>query len=96
MIRFLRGLFSAGPRGEMPRAEASVEYNGYTITPAPEKDAGGWRIAGTISKEIGGHRRVYRLDRADTSTDREAIVTRTIEKAKYLVDEQGDRIFGDP
>jgi hypothetical protein len=94
VMKFLRGLFSAGG-GEAPRAEASVEYNGYTITPAPEKDPAGWRIAGTISKEVGGQRRVFRLDRADTAPDREAIVARTIDKAKRVIDEQGDRMFRD-
>ncbi|MBI3454226.1 MAG: hypothetical protein HY002_00370 [Candidatus Rokubacteria bacterium] len=95
-MKFLRGLFS--PRSgasETPRAEASVEYNGYTITPAPEKDPAGWRVAGTISKEISGDRRVYRLDRADTSADRETIVAATIEKAKRVIDEQGDWLFAD-
>jgi hypothetical protein len=94
MVKFLRRLFS--PRSgasETPRAEASVEYNGYTITPAPEKDPGGWRVAGRISREIDGDRRVHRLSRADTSNDREVIVAMTIEKAKRVIDEQGDRIF---
>lgn len=97
MVRkFLRDLFS--PRrgtSETPRSEASVEYKGYTITAAPEKGPAGWRVAGTISKEISGGRRVHRLDRADAAPDREAIVAMTIEKAKRVIDEQGDRIFGD-
>ena len=94
MLNFLKGLF--GPRsgsGGMPSAETSVEYNGATITPAPEKVPGGWRLGGTISKEIGGTRRVHRLVRADTSPDRDAIVAMTIVKAKRLLDEQGDRLF---
>ena len=97
MVRkFLRGLLSSGrPTTEAPPADASVEYNGYTITPAPEKDPGGWRVAGTISKEIDGTPRVHRLSRADTSNDREVIVAMTIEKAKRVIDEQGDRMFGD-
>ncbi len=96
MVKFLRRLFS--PRSgasETPRAEASVEYNGYTITPAPEKERGGWRLAGTISKGTGGDRKVHRLVRADTSPDRDAIVAMTIAKAKRIIDEQGDRLFPD-
>jgi hypothetical protein len=93
-MKFLRGLFSPrSPTREAPRTETSVEYNGYTITPAPEKEPGGWRVAGTISKEIEGSRRVHRLSRADTSNDREVIVALTVEKAKRVIDEQGDRIF---
>jgi hypothetical protein len=96
MLRFLKGLL--GPRGGgagTPSAEASVEYNGATITPAPEKVSGGWRLAGTISKDFGGSRRVHRLDRADTAPDRDAIVAMMIAKAKRLIDEQGDRLFPD-
>ncbi|MFQ5968837.1 MAG: HlyU family transcriptional regulator [Acidimicrobiia bacterium] len=94
--KFLHDLFSPGSRAsETRRAEASVEYKGYTITPAPEKGSAGWRVAGTISKEISGRRRVHQLDRADASPNREAIVAMTIEKAKRVIDEQGDRIFGD-
>jgi hypothetical protein len=96
MLKFLRGLL--GPRGGgsgAPPAEASIEYNGATITPAPEKVPGGWRLAGTISKEIGGERRVHQLVRADTSPDREAIVAMMLVKAKRLLDEQGDRLFTD-
>ncbi len=95
-MRFLRRLFSPGSgASETPRADASVEYNGYTITPAPEKEPGGWRLAGTISKGTGAERKVHQLVRADTSPDREAMVAMTIAKAKRLIDEQGDRLFPD-
>jgi hypothetical protein len=96
MVRFLRRLFSPGRRtSETPRAEASVEYNGYTVTPTPQKEPGGWRLAGTISKGTGGDRKVHELVRADTSPDREAIVAMTIAKAKRIIDEQADRLFPD-
>lgn len=93
-MRFLRRLFA--PRsgsGEAPRAEETVEYQGYTITPAPERESGGWRLVGTISKGVGGERRVHHLSRADTAADRDAVVAMTVAKAKRLIDEQGDRLF---
>lgn len=94
MVRFLRRLFSPGSgASETSRAEASVEYNGYTITAAPEKEPDGWRLAGAISKGTGGDRKVHQLVRADTSPDRDAIVAMTIAKAKRLIDDQGDRLF---
>jgi hypothetical protein len=93
-MKFLRRLFAPGRRvATPPPAEASVEYKGYTITPAPEREPSGWRVAGTISKGTGGDRKVHRLERADTAPDREAIVAMTVEKAKRVIDEQGDRIF---
>ncbi len=96
MVRFLRRLFSPGSEaGKTPRADASAEYKGFTITPTPEKEPGGWRLAGTISKGTGGDRKIHQLVRADTSPDREAIVAMTIAKAKRIIDEQGDRLFPD-
>jgi hypothetical protein len=91
---FLRRLF--GPKtgsGEPPRADEVVEYQGYTITPAPERESGGWRLVGTISKGAGSERQVHHLSRADTAPDRDAVVAMTIAKAKRLIDEQGDRLF---
>lgn len=97
MVTFLRRLFSrAGGAAETPRAEPSVEYKGYTITPTPEKAPGGWRLVGTLSRDVGGERKVHQLGRADTSPDREVIVAMTIEKAKRVIDEQGERMFDGP
>lgn len=96
MVRFLRRLFSRGSAAsETRRADARVEYHGYIIAPAPEKEPGGWRLAGTISKGAEGDQKVYQLVRADTSPDRDGIVAMTIAKAKRLIDEQGDRLFPD-
>ena len=96
VMKFLRDLFSRrSAAGETPPARQSVEYKGYTISTAPVKGPAGWRVAGTISKEVGGGRRVHRLERADESPNREAIVAMTIEKAKRVIDEQGERIFRD-
>jgi hypothetical protein len=95
MLGFLRRLFSSAGDAEASRAEASVEYEGYTITPTPAKESGGWRLVATIAKGAGPDRRVHHLSRADTSPDREGIVAMTITKAKRLIDQQGDRLFGD-
>jgi hypothetical protein len=91
---FLRRLFS--PRSgasEPPRADEVVEYQGFTITPAPERESGGWRLVGTIAKGDGAERRVHHLSRADTAADRDAVVQMMVAKAKRLIDEQGDRLF---
>lgn len=95
MTNFLRRLFSRSATGETPRAEATVEYKGYTITPEPEKVPGGWRVVGTISKDIAEARRVHQFGRADTSPDRDAIVALTVAKARRIIDDQADRIFDD-
>jgi len=95
MLTFLRRLFSRGGGSGETRTQPGVEYRGYTVTPTPQKDAGGWRVAGTISKEIDGQRKTHHFVRADVFPDREAVVAMTIEKAKRIIDEQGDRLFRD-
>ena len=93
MTSFLRRLFSGSPAGETAPAEAPLEYKGYTITPQPEKVAGGWRVAGTVSKEVAGARKVHQFGRADTAPDRDVIVALTISKAQRAIDEQAEAIF---
>jgi hypothetical protein len=94
---FLRRLFSSrSGASEPPRADEIVEYQGYTITPSPERESGGWRLVGTISKGAGAERRVHHLSRADTAADRDAVVAMMVAKAKRLIDEQGDRLFPVP
>ena len=45
----LRSMFSSGGKTE-PRHEA-VEYQGFLIRPAPQRQSSGWNTAGVISKE---------------------------------------------
>ena len=49
----LRNLFGAGGEaGEAAPAASAVEYHGYRITPAPQRQASGWNTAGVISKDV--------------------------------------------
>ena len=89
---FLRKFGSA--KSAEPTADAdTVEYNGYAIVPSPQKDSSGWRIQGTISKEIDGESRCHHFIRADTYPGREDAISMTVSKAKRIIDEQGDRMF---
>ncbi|MCE3248623.1 MAG: Transcriptional activator HlyU, partial [Geminicoccaceae bacterium] len=45
----LRNLFRSGAPAPAVPAEA-VEYKGYRITPAPERQPSGWNTAGLIAK----------------------------------------------
>ncbi|MCP5153088.1 MAG: hypothetical protein H6983_02910 [Ectothiorhodospiraceae bacterium] len=94
MVGFLKRLFSGGS-GEPPppREEASMEYEGFTIVAAPQQDAGGWRVAGAVRKEIDGEVREHTFVRADVSPDKDAVVQMTLAKGQRIVDEQGERIF---
>jgi hypothetical protein len=65
-------------------------YKDFAITPIPEKASNGWRIGARIEK--GGQ--VHDLIRADVLQSKEQAEEASVAKAKQMIDEQGDRIFG--
>lgn len=66
-----------------------TEHNGYAITPTPIKEGPAWRVSATIEKDGQTHK----LIRADTINDQATAIQASIDKAKMLIDQQGDRIF---
>ncbi|WP_308915362.1 HlyU family transcriptional regulator [Jannaschia sp. LMIT008] len=90
MAGFLSKLFG-GAGAAKPKAPAfdPVEYEGFTITPAPEPQPGGHRIGAVIEKDGKSHH----LIRADVISGRDACVDASVSKAKQMIDEQGDGIF---
>ncbi len=93
VLKFLRGLVGGGSAGTTHYEV--VEYEGYSIEPMPEKREGGWSTCGVITREIGGTLRSHRFIRADMSTSEDGAVELTVRKAQRLIDEQGERLFGD-
>lgn len=93
-LGFLKKLFSGGSGSSGGAHEAPPqEYNGYTIVATPQRDSGGWRVMGVISKDIDGEQKTHTFVRADTNPDLDGTVDLTVRKAKRLIDEQGDGIF---
>jgi hypothetical protein len=89
-----RNLFGGGAAAEVPaKAETPTEYNGYLIHPALRRQGSGWLIAGSITKAFPEGTREHQFIRADTFTVRADGVLFCIQKAKQIIDEQGDRIF---
>lgn len=104
---FLRGLFgggeSAGARedesseGEEQRPRIDPEgvaYKGFTIHPAPRKQGGQWLTAGVIRKDFGGETKEHAFIRADTCASKDDAASMAVDKAKRIIDERGDRMFG--
>lgn len=89
----LRGLFSPRPEGPTEAAGEPVDYHGYTIRPAPQKQPSGWNTAGVISKAFPEGVREHRFVRVDTHTGKDDAITFSITKAQQIIDEQGDRLF---
>ncbi|MEO0860232.1 MAG: HlyU family transcriptional regulator [Pseudomonadota bacterium] len=85
-MSILKKLFGGGLSAPAP---ASIEHEGYTITPAPVQEATGYRIGAKIEKAGQTHD----LIRADTVSDLETATEVSIAKAKQVIDQQGDGIF---
>ncbi len=92
-MSLLSRLFGGGGGPAKPR-HASETYKDFTITPDPARDGPRFRIQARIEKEIGGAVKTHTLIRADTFEDEEAAASASLGKARQMIDEQGDRIFG--
>ena len=91
-MSLLSKLFGGGG-GSSPKADPE-EYQGFQITASPAKEGSRYRIAATIEKEVGGERKVHNLIRADVLEDYEGACEASVSKAKQLIDQMGDKLFG--
>lgn len=88
-----RWLGSGGEKTSGGEVLSSETYNGFDIHAAPVKEAGGWRVTGTITKIVDGEEKTHRFIRADTCADADSAASMTQRKARQLIDERGDRLF---
>jgi hypothetical protein len=95
MASILKTLWTRLTGGGTPAVSAEpVEYNGYRIRPAPYARKGQYQTSGIIEKEVGGELKEHRFIRAETHPSRDQAVEFSIAKAKQIIDEQGERLFG--
>jgi hypothetical protein len=83
--------------GERERVEVNapvVEYKGYRIRPRPYRANGHYQTAGVIEKDFSDGMKEHRFIRADTHQNVDDAIAFAIAKAKQIIDQQGDRIFG--
>lgn len=71
------------------------DYNGFQIVATPYKEAGQYQLCGVITKTIDGATREHRFIRADRFAGLDDAVAMTFLKARQIIDQQGDRMFGD-
>ena len=88
-MSLLSRLFGGGGNAQA-KSETAVTYKEFAITPEPQREGTNWRIAARIEKDGRSHQ----LIRADQLSDRDECVTASVNKAKQVIDEQGDRLFG--
>jgi hypothetical protein len=93
VMSFFGTLFGRRADAKAGRSAEPVEYKGFTIRAAPYKNNGHYQTAGTIEREVGGVRKEHRFIRADSYAAYEDAVTFTVNKAKQIIDLQGEKIF---
>lgn len=94
---FLRRLTGGGGADDAAAAPLgpAVEYNGYTIQPAPRRERGQWLTAGVISKDFPEGAKSQHFVRAETHAAVEQARDFAVTKAKQIIDERGDKLFTD-
>ena len=81
--------------GGAPKTEIKPEmYKDFSIMPSPTKEGSQYRISALIEKEIDGETKSHTLIRADMMDDLESANTASIGKAKTMIDQLGDSLFG--
>lgn len=90
-MSLLSKLFGSRPKAEPAATRSPAElYKDFSITPAPIKDGARYRISALIEKDGKSHT----LIRADMLEDEASAIAASIAKARRMIDEQGDRLFG--
>jgi len=95
-MSFWKSLFGGGSSESAGEAKPSapVEYNGFTIRAAPYKAEGQYQTAGIVEKEINGVRKEHKFIRADRHASYDDAVEFSLAKARQIVDQMGERMFG--
>jgi hypothetical protein len=95
-MSFWKSLFGGGGASSTSAPKGPVrseEYEGYLIEATPYMEGGQYQVSGTISKEIGGERKVHTFVRADRCPGIEDAADISIRKGKQIVDQVGEGIF---
>ncbi|WP_170380651.1 HlyU family transcriptional regulator [Ruegeria profundi] len=71
-----------------------VSYKGFEIFPDLMAEGGKYRLLARIEKIIDGDRKTHTVIRADVFESRDQAESFSIAKAKQVIDEQGERLFG--
>lgn len=78
-----------GGSGSAPEPQKET-YEGFTITPNPAREGSRYRIGASIEKDGQAHH----LIRADMLESLDEANEASVRKAKQMIDEQGERLFG--
>lgn len=91
-MSFWKSLFG-GSKGAETARQQPVDYNGFTIEPAPYAAEGQYQVAGFVRKVVDGETKEHKFVRADRFSSMEEAVTFSVMKAKQIIDQMGEKIF---
>ena len=92
-MSFFKNLFGGGSEPAEAKPAAEESYNGFTIAATPMEEGGQFRLSALITKDVDGELKEHRLIRADLFASKGDAARFAIDKAKQVIDEQGDRLF---
>ena len=90
-MSLLSRLFGSKPSEPKTTSE---DYKGFRITPQPIREGAQFRVAARIEKTVEGTERTHQLIRADVMGSLDEATKASLGKARQIIDEQGDRLFG--
>jgi hypothetical protein len=94
-MSLFKRLFGGAGKETPPAPAAPPEtYNGFEIYAEPRREGDQYRVAARIEKDVEGTRKVHSLVRADTMAGYDDAVAASVNKAKQMINEQGERLFG--
>ena len=88
----LKSLF-LGNSSSSSKPSETIKYNDFSIIPAPIREGGQYRVAGTITKGEGDALKTHKFISSDVIASRDECISLTIRKAKLAIDQSEDRIF---
>ena len=93
-MSFWKSWFGGGNRAGPEKPVHEIEHNGFLIQAVPYAEGGQFQVAGVISKDVGGVRKEHRFVRADRFSALDDAAEFSILKARQIIDQQGERLFG--
>ncbi|MFM9938332.1 MAG: HlyU family transcriptional regulator [Hyphomicrobiaceae bacterium] len=95
-MSFWKSLFGGSKSSESgaPRTLREAEHKGFRIEAQPFLEGGQYQLSGRICKEIAGITQEHRFIRADRFATAEEAAEFTLIKARQIIDQQGDKLFG--
>ena len=91
-MSLFKRLFGGG--GESTKDADPVDYQGYRIFPEPVQEQGSHRIAARIEKEVDGELKTHHMIRADTYGTQDTAIEASVQKARQMIDQMGEALFG--